>query len=101
MGEDEFVAIDRPFQSMKAVERTRAKFRAWVRVWRAEEREVEREGSIFEVLFARGDLRDEGRLYGEVAVVWWRDELVRSIAVRGRAGGVGQAESMPLAWISN
>ena len=29
MGEEEFVATERPFQSMKAVLRTRAKLRTW------------------------------------------------------------------------
>jgi hypothetical protein len=29
IGEEEFVATERPFQSMKAVERTRAKLRTW------------------------------------------------------------------------
>ena len=50
MGDDEFVATDRPFQSMKAVERTRAKLRAWVRVCRAEEREDAREGNMLAIL---------------------------------------------------
>lgn len=39
MGEGESVATERPFQSMKAVERTRAKLRTWVRArrgWRVE-----------------------------------------------------------------
>lgn len=36
MGEDELVATERPFQSMKAVERTSAKFRIWVRSCRGE-----------------------------------------------------------------
>ena len=31
MGEGESVATDRPFHNMNAVERTRAKFRIWVR----------------------------------------------------------------------
>ena len=31
MGDGESVATDRPFHSIKAVERTRAKFRIWVR----------------------------------------------------------------------
>lgn len=34
MGEGLSVATERPFQSMKAVERTRAKLRSWVRARR-------------------------------------------------------------------
>jgi hypothetical protein len=37
MGDEESVATERPFQSMKAVERTRAKLRIWAascRGWR-------------------------------------------------------------------
>lgn len=34
MGEGEAVATERPFQSMKAVESTRAKLRSWVSSWR-------------------------------------------------------------------
>jgi len=34
MGEGESVATERPFHSIKAVERMRAKLRTWVRIWR-------------------------------------------------------------------
>lgn len=34
MGEEESVATERPFQSMNAVLRTRAKFKTWVANWR-------------------------------------------------------------------
>jgi hypothetical protein len=34
IGEEEFVVMERPFQSMNAVLRTRAKFRIWVKSWR-------------------------------------------------------------------
>lgn len=34
MGEEEFVKTERPFHSMKAVERTRAKLRTWAASWR-------------------------------------------------------------------
>ena len=34
MGEGELVATERPFQSMNAVLRIRAKLRVWVRSWR-------------------------------------------------------------------
>jgi hypothetical protein len=34
IGEEESVVTERPFQSMNAVLRTRAKFRIWVRSWR-------------------------------------------------------------------
>ena len=37
MGEGELVRIESPFQSMKAVERTRAKLRACARMGRGEE----------------------------------------------------------------
>lgn len=52
MGEEESVATERPFQSMNAVLRTRAKFRIWVKSWRGW-REV-REENIVSVL--RGGL---------------------------------------------
>ena len=34
MGEEELVKTESPFQSMKAVDRTRAKFRTWAASWR-------------------------------------------------------------------
>ncbi len=34
IGEGESVTTERPFHSMKAVERTRAKLRSWARSWR-------------------------------------------------------------------
>lgn len=34
IGEGESVATERPFHSIKAVERTRAKLRTWVSSWR-------------------------------------------------------------------
>jgi len=48
MGDEESVVMDRPFQSMNAVLRTRAKFRIWVKSWRGW-REV-REENIVKVL---------------------------------------------------
>lgn len=46
MGEGESVMTERPFQSMKAVERTRAKFRTWVRSWRGWRVESEVENMV-------------------------------------------------------
>lgn len=43
IGEGESLMIEMPFQSMNAVERTRAKFRTWVancRGWRLESAEI-------------------------------------------------------------
>jgi hypothetical protein len=34
IGDEESVVMERPFQSMNAVLRTRAKFRTWVKSWR-------------------------------------------------------------------
>ena len=52
IGEGESVATERPFHSMKAVDRTRAKFRAWARSCRGER--VDSDESMLETKGKRG-----------------------------------------------
>jgi hypothetical protein len=56
IGEEEFVVMERPFQSMNAVLRTRAKFRIWVKSWRGwrDVREENMLGDFFEVCVRDG-----------------------------------------------
>lgn len=70
IGEDESVMTERPFQSMKAVERTRAKLRTWAASWRG--CMPEREESIVVVVV--------------VVVEWWAIlVLLWSLVLNGKS----------------
>lgn len=61
IGEEEFERMERVFQSMNAVERTRAKFRIWIMVWRGWFMRVgERKDSM--VVVVSGKMRFSGAL---------------------------------------